>query len=211
MGGALVRSLRRHLHGASAAEPAVARALACSDEGGDSRHVLGAAECLHVLVEHLVDRGAAPRRHQDIVGVERRLTVDHVERRCRGRSVAAAVTGPAGDHLAAAEVVPVDRGNHLHHAARGSLPRRVECPVHVVGPGRRVAANAVRSDGSRHDSHGQHEVVHGQTLQCLHVLERLVHGRRLGGRRLAVLRRHQPARTRQRREDDERGRGCQLP
>jgi hypothetical protein len=172
--GAPVGCLGCDFDHATAAEPAVSNTLA---RGYEARHpcdVLRASDRLQIFVQHLVDRRHTPRRRQHVIELERRLAVDDVERRGGDWPVSATVARPAGHDLAAAEVVAVDRGHHLHHATRGALARRVESPVDVIGAGGGMATDAVGTHRRRHDAHRQHEVVDAQAFQRLHVLEGVV-------------------------------------
>ena len=87
------------------------------------------------------------------------------------------MAGPARDDLSTSKVGLVDGGHHLHHPAGRAFARRVECPIYLVGTGRGMTANAVRTNGCRHDAHRQHEIVDAEALHGLDVLEDGVHRR----------------------------------
>ena len=91
----------------------------------------------------------------------------------------AAMTGVAGHHLPPGEAGGVDRGHHPHHPARGPLQ------VVVVGVLRPVAAalvdvaiGAVEPGRRRKEPHRPHELVDGNALEDLDVLEDLLGHRR---------------------------------
>ena len=81
------------------------------------------------------------------------------------------MTRPARDDLPSAEVLLVDRSHHQRHSARDALLGRVELPQHLVGAGARMTLRAIKAQGGRHDAHGVEELVDGNPLEHLNVLE----------------------------------------
>ena len=84
------------------------------------------------------------------------------------------MASPAGHHLASAEVGLVDSRNHVHHIARHPLSRRVGRPIDPVRTSVGVTIRTVELKRRGHDAHRLQEIIHGNTLQCLDVLEDLV-------------------------------------
>ena len=87
----------------------------------------------------------------------------------------------ARDHLAAAEVRAIDLGHHRHHPARRALFRIGVDGIHVpASVARGVAILAGEAEGGRKNAHRAHELVDGNALEHLNVLEHLFgHGRLL--------------------------------
>src|SRR5262249_6773934 len=126
----------------------------------------GTANGLNVLVEHFVWFRCAGRLLEIIVRrVVDRFAVHDIEERRDRRTIALAMTGPAGDDLSSREGRPIDGLRHLDHLARRNFPRRVGGPVRIV------TLEAADAEGGGEDYHRPHELVHGNAFEQLHVLE----------------------------------------
>ena len=84
------------------------------------------------------------------------------------------MAAPAGHHLPSGEIVAIDGRHHLDHLARPHLLRCIGCPIHFHRAGAGMTIRAVKSQRRAHDPHRPHEVVNGNPLQYLNVLEHLV-------------------------------------
>src|SRR4029077_5595098 len=65
--GALVWRSSGNLHNAAATKPAIAGALPRRDKAGDARDSLGAADCLQIPVQHLIDGWHSGSRCEHVV------------------------------------------------------------------------------------------------------------------------------------------------
>ena len=83
------------------------------------------------------------------------------------------MAGPARHKLASPEIVPINGGDHVHHRARRPLSRSIRRPIYLVRAGPNVTIRAVELKGGRHDPHRPQEIVHGNSLERLDVLEDL--------------------------------------
>ncbi len=89
---------------------------------------------------------------------------------------------PAGHHLASREIVLIDSRHHGHHSPRDHFSLRIRCPIYAVGTGAGMTFRTVKAQRSRHNPHGPHEIVHGNSPQHLDIMERLFRQLRLRGR-----------------------------
>src|SRR5437867_12780674 len=88
------------------------------------------------------------------------------------------MTSPARDKLASTEVVLVKCGDHVDHAAREHFFGSVGRPIHPSSTGPDVTIRAVELKRSRHEAHRLDEIVHGNSLERLDVLEDLLREKR---------------------------------
>ena len=135
------------------------------DEAGERGGLLRAADRLDVLVEDLIRHRRERILRDDGVriGRQQRPVLDG-EVGNRARRIGAAMAGPAGHHLAAAEVVLVDLLHHLDHAARHLLPRVVGGKPGPVAIVRHVAVLARHAERRRKEPHRRHELIDGDAL-----------------------------------------------
>jgi len=142
--------------------------------GATMFQAFGAADGLHKLVDDLIGgrgAGACARRGQNVGRHKGRRAVDGVDGWSSGWALTASMAGPAGHFLASAEVVAVNRIDHLDHAPRHDFTRRVGIPLRMVRAGARVAVAAAHAQGCRKQAHRSHELVDRNAFQYLNVLE----------------------------------------
>jgi hypothetical protein len=84
------------------------------------------------------------------------------------------MTRPARHHLAAAKIVSVDFGDHVHHVACHSFSRSIRSPIYLIGAGANMAVRAIELKGRRHESHRLQEIVYRDSLQRLNIFEDLL-------------------------------------
>src|SRR5687767_839596 len=108
--GALVRGPGKHLH-RELLEIVVPGVDAFGAEGGQSLQARSPADGGDVLVEYGVERWSIERRLKDLVGIVEERVDGILQRQARNdlRPPVAVVAGIAGDDLAAAEILLVDR------------------------------------------------------------------------------------------------------
>ena len=184
---ALIRRPREHFHREfveSGVEPRIRTLARQAGQRGDAG---GAADCLEVLVEHLIDRDARVRHDRHQVGIFVRRAVLEREARRRLRRVRAAVAGEAAHARRAAEVVLVERLHHDDHLARALQPRGRDREGVAVEDGiLGVAVGAVAAHRRGKHPHDVEERVDVESLEELDVLEVRLRGER---RSLTRLRR----------------------
>ena len=180
-GRALARRLGKHFELARIAFRSIALAGPGGDETGDAREPFGAAERANELVEQLIDRRCVRERRDDVGTLHHLLAVQGRKVRRDDGSIARAVTRIAGDQLAPAEIRAVDLGHHRDHAPRGPLSRVRVGGVRVpAGVARGMAVLTRQPQRRGKDPHRPHELIHGDALQHLNVLEDLVCDHRFG-------------------------------
>jgi hypothetical protein len=82
-----------------------------------------------------------------------------------------AMAGPARHHLASVKVLLIDGGHHLDHAACDDFLGRVGFPFGVGAARTGMAILAAVAQGCGKQAHGAHELVNGNALQYLDILE----------------------------------------
>ena len=142
------------------------------DEAAEGGEPLRSAECREVLVEHLFDGRHRRRLRDDVGDFGRPFDVQRRQVRRDHGAIVGAMARVARHHLPAPEVGAIDFRHHQDHSARRPLSRirvgGVDFPAAVA---RRMAILAGHSQGCRKDPHRPHELVHGNSLEHLNILE----------------------------------------